>query len=122
MRFTPVFSLLMRWNPHSVFVVSRGLFSAGRMVFLIALLAAASNPATGLGDDAPVLADGGKALARIVIPRQASATERFAAEELRDYLEKISGARLDIHPETETKAESGMVASSRRGFARAGRA
>ncbi|MGC9318883.1 MAG: DUF4838 domain-containing protein [Armatimonadota bacterium] len=41
----------------------------------------------------------GRPLATIVIPDEATSSERFAAEELRDYVEAISGAQLGIAAE-----------------------
>jgi hypothetical protein len=47
------------------------------------------------------LASGGKSDYRIVIPANPLAAERYAAEELQKYLEKISGAKLPITADTE---------------------
>ncbi|MCB1234244.1 MAG: hypothetical protein KDM91_04155, partial [Verrucomicrobiae bacterium] len=45
---------------------------------------------------APFLVEDGEARAEIVIPRNPSRSTRLAAHDLRQYLEKISGARLPI--------------------------
>jgi len=54
--------------------------------------------------EATPVTDAGKAAARIVVPDAATATERFAAEELRDYLKKVSGATLRIETESQASA------------------
>lgn len=61
-----------------------------------------SSPAAGLGafDPAPVkipVARDGKALISVCIPAQPSITEQFAAQELLNYLDKISGAHFISH-------------------------
>lgn len=43
----------------------------------------------------------GRPLAKIVIPRQPTTTEQFAADELQSYLQQISGATVVIGPGTE---------------------
>jgi hypothetical protein len=48
-----------------------------------------------------VIAEKGKTQYRIVIPVEAIASERYAAEELQSYLEKISGAKLPIVTDAE---------------------
>jgi len=52
---------------------------------------------TGLPTQAALtLADKGQSSYRIVIPAAAIPSERYAAQELQRYLEKISGAKLPI--------------------------
>jgi alpha-glucuronidase len=48
-----------------------------------------------------VLAKDGKSLYRIVVPQKAIPSERYAAEELQRYLERISGAKLPIVTDSE---------------------
>jgi hypothetical protein len=47
------------------------------------------------------LADHGKSKYRIVVPANAIPSERYAADELQRYLEKISGAKLPVVSDTE---------------------
>ena len=61
---------------------------------LFGLLLAAS------GADQVTLADHGKSKYRIVLPAAAIPAERYAAEELQRYLEKLSGAKLPIVADT----------------------
>ncbi|MCD6360506.1 MAG: DUF4838 domain-containing protein [Armatimonadetes bacterium] len=48
------------------------------------------------------IVDNGIATATVVMPAEPSATERFAAGELRDYLNRISGAELTVESEGRT--------------------
>src|SRR5438270_6589263 len=50
---------------------------------------------------AVTLADGGKSPYRIIVPTSALPSERYAAEELQKYLEKLSGASLPIAADSE---------------------
>ena len=55
----------------------------------------------GSADAAMVtIADGGRAMTRIVIARDHPVSVQYAAEELRDYVRKMSGAELEIVTET----------------------
>ena len=65
------------------------------IVFLFGLVLAASAA------DHVTLADHGKSKYQIVLPAGAIPAERYAAEELQRYLEKISGAKLPIVADTE---------------------
>jgi len=47
------------------------------------------------------LVENGQSRYRIVIPANAIASERYAAEELQRYIEKISGAKLPIVTATD---------------------
>lgn len=62
-----------------------------RTIVFLAAIAAAANLSAGIK-----LADNGKAVAEIVVAPEASATEKFAADELQLWVEKISGAKLPI--------------------------
>lgn len=62
-----------------------------RMLIGSALLIAVSSHA------GPTLVKNGVSSYEIVLPPDAIAAEKYAAEELQNYLEKISGARLPIH-------------------------
>jgi len=65
---------------------------------LIAGTHAATSPAA---EDAVEIAKDKTALADIVIPDKAGPAERYAAQELSDYVQRISGARLAIAPESQ---------------------
>src|SRR5689334_17924013 len=52
-------------------------------------------------DAGVVLADKGKSDYRLVVATNATLAERYAAEELRGYLEKISGVKLPIVTDDE---------------------
>src|SRR5258705_7576632 len=54
-------------------------------------------------EGALVLAEKGKSEYRIVIAGNAPPAERYAAEELQSYLEKISGAKLPIITDAERR-------------------
>ncbi len=58
----------------------------------------------------------GQPAAVIVTPAGQSRAEQYAAAELQKYLEKISGARLEIVPENQVKAEKGLGPESSRIF------
>lgn len=61
-------------------------------------------------DSHPVwLAQDSRPQAQILIPGQATETELFAAAELRDYLEKMTGARLTILPEGEASGDPAIL-------------
>lgn len=62
---------------------------------LLALLSAA-RPAAADPPAPLVLADGGRSEYRIVVSRDASPSERHAAEELRHFLREISGAEIPV--------------------------
>lgn len=55
---------------------------------------------------------GGKALAQIIIPQEPSKAELFAAEELQNYVEKISGATLPIMKTSKTGKTAAFVIGS----------
>ena len=55
------------------------------------------------------LVENGQSPYRIVVASSASASERFAAEELQRYLEKISGARLPIVPDNGERTAQEIV-------------
>jgi len=65
-----------------------------RLILLVFLLG------SSVRSHAAKIAADGQARARIVVPASATATERFAARELQDYLLEICGAKLPIEPET----------------------
>ena len=67
------------------------------LAIVIGLVAVHANAAT-------VLVRDGQATSMIVVPRDASATVRFAAEELASYVEKMSGAKLKITGEGQAAA------------------
>jgi hypothetical protein len=82
-----------------------------RARFALALLACLSMMGEG-GDSfaasptgAIVLADNGKSDYRIVIPAGASKAERFAAAELQDFLQQISGAKLPVVTDAEAPCD-----------------
>ena len=71
----------------------------------------------------PVLADltivdKGKSKYRIVIPASAIASERYAAEELQQYLEKISGARIPIVTDAAKSSSRDILLGSNQHLAR----
>lgn len=64
---------------------------------------------------ASMLADGGRSDYRIVVAAEPSPSTRYAAEELRDFLEKITGARLPMVTDAESpQAAEILVGPSRR--------
>lgn len=63
------------------------------------LLVAAAN---SFAVDAIEIAEGKSALAEIVIPDQAGPAEKYAAQELLDFLHRISGAQFAIVPESKS--------------------
>ncbi|MDD5679427.1 MAG: DUF4838 domain-containing protein [Kiritimatiellae bacterium] len=83
------------------------------LIFVLALSAAHGKPDPA---DQMTIAKDGKPLAVIVVPDNAGRTEKFAAEELQKYLEKICGARLEIIPENKMVVEKGVGPSSARVF------
>ncbi|MDD5679433.1 MAG: DUF4838 domain-containing protein [Kiritimatiellae bacterium] len=83
------------------------------LIFALALSAAHGKPDPA---DQMTIAKDGKPLAVIVVPDNAGRTEKFAAEELQKYLEKICGARLEIIPENKMVVEKGVGPSSARVF------
>lgn len=58
------------------------------------------------------LANKGKSDYRIIIPLVAIPSERYAAEELRRYLEKISGAKIPIVTDAEKTAPREILLGS----------
>jgi len=58
------------------------------------------------------LANKGKSDYRIVIPSAAIPSERYAAEELQRYLEKISGAKIPIVTDAEEPASREILLGS----------
>jgi len=48
-----------------------------------------------------IVTEGGEPVAMIVVPRQPTATEQFAADELQSYLRQISGATVVVGPEED---------------------
>jgi Alpha-glucuronidase len=67
---------------------------------LVAILAL-TMMAGGIAMAQVVLAENGKSLYRIVVPEKAIPSERYAAEELQRYLERISGVKLPIVTDSE---------------------
>jgi hypothetical protein len=59
------------------------------------------STALGKGQDKLALVSAGKSDFAIVIPDQPGETERYAAQELQTFLEKISGVRLDVLAEKD---------------------
>ncbi len=68
------------------------------------------------GAEEAVIVKEGRAMAVIVAADDAGRAEQYAAAELQKYLEKISGARLEIVPENQVKAEKGLGPESSRIF------
>ncbi|HRU04804.1 MAG TPA: DUF4838 domain-containing protein [Candidatus Brocadiia bacterium] len=62
--------------------------------------------ACSAGAEAMKIASAGKPLALIVTPDTPTETESLAAQELRDYVQKITGATLQIIPESKASASS----------------
>jgi hypothetical protein len=67
----------------------------------LAAVAMLTMMAGGIAMAQVVLAKDGKSLYRIVVPQKAIPSERYAAEELQRYLERISGAKLPIVTDSE---------------------
>jgi hypothetical protein len=70
-------------------------------------------PLAGLPADdvAPLrIVDGGQARAVIVVPEDAAATVSGAATELQDYIEQVSGARLEIVSEADAQTTGPCIA------------
>ena len=65
--------------------------------------ARAAAPSLGCDNDAAPLkiVENGQAKAKIVIPAEAGALEKYAAQELRGHIEAVTGARLAVIPDTE---------------------
>lgn len=81
-----------------------------RLILTFLCLAQANASAAGL-----VLAEKGTSEYSIVIPAQAIPSERYAAEELQAYLQKISGARLPIRTDAEPpNAKEILIGDTRR--------
>ena len=72
-------------------------------------LAAALSVAFSQASLAVILVDAGRAVAVIVVPDRASATERFAAEELQRYVERASGGKLRIVSEARAGTAQALV-------------
>ena len=68
------------------------------------LFASLADAGTGVAATL-TLADHGSSRYRIVLPIDAIPSERFAALELQRYLERISGVRLEIVPDTEKRTK-----------------
>lgn len=66
------------------------------------------GPAAVLAQQVTLVRDG-EPRAAIVIPDEPLASERFAAEELQTYLERMSGARLEIRPESHRSAGAAIT-------------
>jgi len=79
----------------------RGLGRAARLLALAIPLV--NGSLVGASTDEIVLAERGKARMRIVIPRESTAVERTAAEELARYLKGVTGARFRIKTEKPKK-------------------
>lgn len=90
--------------------VKRGIKSALSILTVVGLSGAAS------ANDKMVVVKDGQAQAVIVVPDNADRAETFAAAELQKYIEKISGARLEITPEGELKVDPALGPSSARIF------
>src|SRR3954464_1626530 len=75
---------------------------------LLSVIFAVSGP---LGT-APFLVENGQPRAEIVISDQAARMARVAAYEFRDYIEKISGARLPIVTQPSGKAVKVFIGAS----------
>jgi len=71
-----------------------------RLAICVAVAFALASCARGAGE-AMQITDNGNPVAMIVVPDAATATEQFAAEELRSYLAQISGAELPIEAEAQ---------------------
>jgi hypothetical protein len=86
-----------------------------RMGLLIASLVLVVSSFVGIGQGFAAevrgltLAEQGKATAVIVIGKTASRTERHAAQELKDYVKKISGAEVGIKKEGEPAAATTRI-------------
>ncbi|MCX7426084.1 MAG: DUF4838 domain-containing protein [Planctomycetia bacterium] len=62
-----------------------------------------------VADDGPVLARDGKSDYVITLPDEPSAVETTAANELQSHLEQVTGAKLDILPESKVPAERKQI-------------
>lgn len=69
-------------------------------IALLFLAGCAAPPMTERAGE-PMLADAGRSDYHIVIPRAASPSVNYAAQELQSYLKKMTGARLPIVPDTD---------------------
>ena len=58
------------------------------------------------------LADGGKVCCEVVIPAKANPTEKYAAEELAGFLEKIIGAKVPVRNRPSGKATAFLLGSA----------
>ena len=79
----------------------RGKTWAASILLGLVMVASASADLT--------LADNGQTKYRIILPANAIPSERYAAEELQGYLEKISGAKLPIVSDTEKPTSSEIL-------------
>ena len=79
----------------------------------LGLAAALALPAKGL-----TLAENGKASATIVFAADASATDQMAADELAEYLRRISGANFVVLPEDKANSTGSRVFVGSTAFAR----
>lgn len=70
-------------------------------IFTVLLLVALTVGLGGVAMGQVILADKGESRYRIVIPKDAIQSERYAAEELQRYLERISGVKLTIVTDSE---------------------
>ncbi len=82
---------------------------------LCALLIACFSLSSLCADEAVMVKDG-KSMAVIVVPADPGRAGKYAADELQKYIEKISGARLEIIPENQVKVEKGLGPDSSRIF------
>ena len=62
-----------------------------------------------VAEDGLVLVRDGKSDYVIAVPAKPTATEKTAATELRTYLEKVTGAKLEILPEDKVSAEQNQI-------------
>jgi hypothetical protein len=90
--------------------VKRGMKLGLSVLAALGLLGAAS------ANNKMVVVKDGQARAVIVVPDNADSAETFAAAELQKYIEKISGARLEITPEGKLKVDPALGPSSARIF------
>ncbi|MFA6451057.1 MAG: DUF4838 domain-containing protein [bacterium] len=87
---------------------------------LLAALCFGLRPArtVSAGQSGPALASGGASSCAIVIPDAASEVEKYAAAEAQSFLEKISGARLEIAAEKDAAGRCALlIGETRRGAA-----
>ncbi|MBN1899809.1 DUF4838 domain-containing protein [Candidatus Sumerlaeota bacterium] len=82
-----------------------GIFVMGAFVIL------AAAALTANADSASFMVKSGKAVAIIVIPDDATSGEKYAAQELRDHIRKITGAELSLSSEKLYSRENGPFIS-----------